>query len=48
MMLFCSVAVPLLKMPPAEFPLTVLLFTANFTEPLTMDPPIPPQVPEQR
>ena len=47
-MLFCSVAVPSLKIPPAEFPLTVLLFIAKFPEPLTMAPPVPLHTPEQR
>jgi len=48
-MLFCSVAVPpFLKIPPAEFPLTVLLFIAKLPEPLTMAPPVPPHTPEQR
>ena len=46
-MLFCSVAVPSLKIPPAEFPLTVLLFIAKFPEPLTMAPPVPLHTPEQ-
>src|SRR5437588_2164097 len=47
-MLFCSVAVPLLKIPPEEFPLTVLLLTATLPEALTIAPPAPPHVPEQR
>ncbi len=47
-MLFCSVAMPLLKIPPAGFPLTVLLFIAKFPAPMAMAPPVPPHTPEQR
>jgi len=40
--------VPLLKIPPAEFPLMVLLFTDTLPEALKIAPPAPPHVPEQR